>query len=367
MNVNQRVFGSVLAFGTSLTFVASTLTPGVAASSLPLLDGETVNISISASGDLLAHNSLYSQAKTANGYDFSPMLAPLAGSLQADIDICHLETPLTTSTPSNYPVFATPHQLAAAIRKTGWEGCSVASNHSLDRGVDGVITTLDVMRGQGLKTAGTRKTENGTSIAWYSVKGRSVAHLAYTYGFNGFTLPSDMPWLVNKINAKSIIAAAARARKAGADLIVVSMHWGNEYQSEPSSYQTSLARTLTASPNIDAIIGHHAHVIQKTVRIHGKPVVYGLGNLWSGQGPWADQARGQHGAIVTLNFAVTDGSSAFSSGSFIPTLVRRGTWVVRDARLVKSQDSTAEACRAIKDASAYLSQVLSGPTTCPKV
>ncbi|MEY2634225.1 MAG: hypothetical protein RIS75_165 [Actinomycetota bacterium] len=364
----HRIFAStIVTLGLSLAVFPSSLSPSEAANGLPSLDAGPVTISISASGDLLAHNTLYTQAKTASGYDFTPMLSPLSGLLTSDIDICHLETPLTTSTPSNYPIFATPHQLAAAIRKAGWEGCSVASNHSLDRGVKGVITTLDQMKAQGLKTAGTRKTEKGSSIAWYAVKGRTVAQLAYTYGFNGLTPPADKPWLVNKINAKSIIAAAKRARGEGADLIVVSLHWGNEYQSNPSSFQTSIARTLTKSPYIDAIIGHHAHVIQKTVRLNGKPVVYGLGNLWSGQGPWADQSRGQHGVIVTLNFAVSEGSSEFSSGSYVPTLVRRGTWVVRDARLVKSADSVLEACRSIKDAAAYLSQVLSGPTTCPKV
>lgn len=364
----HRIFAStIVTLGLSLAVFPSALSPSEAANGLPSLDAGPVTISISASGDLLAHNTLYLRAKTSTGYDFSPMLSPLSGLLKSDIDICHLETPLTTSTPSNYPVFATPHQLASAIRKTGWDGCSVASNHSLDRGVKGVFTTLDQLKAQGLKTAGTRKTENGTSIAWYEVKGRTVAHLAYTYGFNGLQPPADKPWLVNKINNNSIIAAAKRARTQGGDLIVVSLHWGNEYQSTPSSYQTSIAKTLTASPYIDGIIGHHAHVIQKAVKLNGKPVLYGLGNLWSGQGPWADQPRGQHGVIVTLNFAVSDGASTFSSGSYVPTLVRSGTWVVRDARTVKSANSVIEACKSIKDSAAYLSQLLSGPTSCPKV
>ena len=323
------------------------------------------SISISASGDLLAHNTLYQRAAVAGGYNFAPLLDGLKPLLTADLNICHLETPLTTGTPRNYPSFATPFQLASAIKAVGFDGCSVASNHSLDRGSAGVFTTLEKMHKVGLKTAGTRKSLKDTNVAWYLIKGVKIAQLAYAYGFNGMSPPKDMPWLVNKINTNKILRDAARARSQGAKLIIVSLHWGTEYSDQPNSMQLTIADALTKSPNIDAIIGHHAHVIEYAKIINGKPVIFGLGNLWSGQGPWAHQPKGQHGVIVKLNFKVSTSGVVFSGGSYIPTLTLGTSWTVGAATSVRRADAKAEACRSIKDSAAHLSQVLSGPTKCP--
>lgn len=324
-------------------------------------------VSISASGDLLAHNTLYRTAQTASGYDFTPMLAPLARLLTADVDICHLETPLYKGTPSSYPVFGTPTSLADAIAATGWEGCSVASNHSLDKGVAGVVTTYRELRRRGLQTAGTRPTKGDSAIAWYTTaNGVKVAQLAYSYGFNGFQPPVDQPNLVNKIRLGAILSAARWAREHGADLVVVSLHWGTEYSDTPNSWQRDLAKALTASPNIDAIIGHHSHVLQTAGLVNGKPVIYGLGNLWSGQGPWADQPYGQHGAIVKLTFEVSESGTKFVSGSYQPTLALYRSWKVKAATRVTESGQSAEACRAIKNAAEHLGSVLVGPRACPK-
>ena len=105
----------------------------------------TETITISASGDILVHNTQFWKAQTDSGYDFSTMLKPLSRLLTSDINICHLETPLTTGAPANYPRFATPYQLAENLKAVGFDGCSVASNHSLDGGLTAVKTTLNKM------------------------------------------------------------------------------------------------------------------------------------------------------------------------------------------------------------------------------
>ncbi len=327
----------------------------------------TKTVSISGSGDVLAHSRQYNVAWNGKTYDFTDQFIKLQKLLTADVNICHLETPLTKGTPSGYPVFSTPPSLAPALKLAGWDGCSLASNHSYDKGRDGVLSTLKFMKEAGLVTAGAKAKASDSTTGWYTTdQGVKVAQLSYSWGFNGMPVPSDAPWSVNKIKPRRIIAEAKQAKKDGADVVIVSMHWGNEYWLNPSDWQKSQAKTLTASPYIDGIIGHHPHVIQAAEIINGKPVLYSTGNIWSGQGPWADLPRGQHGVVVTLNFEITDGEVTYTGGSFVPTLTMNWTWVVKDARDVDRPDQIAEACRAFKDAAEFLYPVLDGPTKCPK-
>ncbi|MFM7088041.1 MAG: CapA family protein, partial [Candidatus Paceibacterota bacterium] len=81
-------------------------------------------ITLSFSGDILTHKALYDKARTKTGYNFTPLLKELTPFLKNDVDICHLETPITYGVPRSYPVFATPHQIVKAIKDVGFEGCS---------------------------------------------------------------------------------------------------------------------------------------------------------------------------------------------------------------------------------------------------
>ena len=273
------------------------------------LDSQTITISVS--GDLLVHHSLYEYALKAGGgkrYDFYSQLAPIKPLLKADINICHLETPLTSGEPSSYPVFSTPDSLARTIKSVGWDGCSLASNHSLDQGELGVYHTINSMQKAGLITSGTRlkqpeRGELDTAIGWYEIYSDiQVAHLSYSFSTNG--IKPKYTWLVNSpISTKAIIKDARKAKRYGADIVIVSIHAGTEYSITPNSQQLKIAQALTENSFIDAVVGHHSHVVQDAVIINGKPVIYGLGNLWSGQGLWSDRATSQFGALVTLKFS----------------------------------------------------------------
>ena len=266
-------------------------------------------ITISVSGDLLVHHSLYEQALKAGGdkYDFRNQLTAVKPLLNADLNICHLETPLTAGEPKTYPIFATPDSLATAIKATGWDGCSAASNHSLDQGEAGIYHTIKTMRAAGLTVAGIRNREPkhrraDNAIGWHEPKpGIMLAHLAYTWSTNGIKPKYD--WLVNSpISTNTIIKDAQAAKRHGADLVLVSIHAGNEYNSTPTGFQRYIAQTILANAAVDAMVGHHAHVVQDAEIINGKPAGYGLGNFWSGQGSWSDQTASQAGALVTLKF-----------------------------------------------------------------
>lgn len=345
----------------ALVVLLVVLTPFV---SLPSATGtNTETITISASGDVLVHSTLYGAARTESGYNFYPLLRNLRPQLQTGVDICHLETPLTAKAPANYPVFATPREVAKALKQIGFEGCSVASNHTLDRGVLGIKATLRFMQAVGLKTAGTRAQPTDTAVGWYETAGgNQIAQLAYTYSYNGFQMPAGQEWRSNLIDPKAIKQAALAARSAGAELVIVSMHWGNEYQSTPSSEQIRIAKILTRSPNIDAIIGHHAHVIQPADLINGKPVLYGLGNLWSGQGPWADMPTGHHGVIAKLNFQISENAATFMDGEFIPTITSNSDWKIQLAEPLMTTSSAA--CASVLNSAEKLGALLAGPMRC---
>ncbi|MGW8982942.1 CapA family protein [Streptomyces parvus] len=275
-----------------------------------------------AAGDVLPHSSVIDQAAVdagGAGYDFAPMLAGVAPVVSgADLAFCHMETvygkeggPYT-----GYPNFKSPPEIATALRTTGFDSCSTASNHTLDDGAEGVRRTLDALDGAGVRHAGSARTAaeaaRPTILPAGPGKGAAkVAHLAYTYGTNDIPLPADRPWTVNVTDERKIIEEARAARRAGADVVVLSAHWGTEWQDEPDAGQLDLAERLTAStdrgrPDIDLIIGTHAHVPQAYEKVNGTWVVYGMGDQIAGDMinyEGAQDPRGNQGSMGRFTFA----------------------------------------------------------------
>lgn len=287
---------------------------------------------VAATGDFLLHTRVIENAAAnsgGTGHDFGPMLAEIAPMISAaDLAICHMETPLSidNSVIADYPIFSAPWEIARDAVAAGYDGCSTASNHSLDQGARGVFETLEVFERQGLGQSGmARSPEEAATPPIYEAAGVAVGHLSYTYGLNGMPLPE--PWMANLIDVDRILADARAIRERGAEVVVVSMHWGNEYQHEPSPVQVEQANALLASPDINAIIGDHVHVVQPIDRIGGKPVLYGLGNSLSNQ---TDPANRRDGTIVYLTFT-EDAPGVFSVDriAYTPTWVHYPGTIIR--------------------------------------
>jgi len=274
----------------------------------------------------------------------------------ADLAICHLETPLSrdNSDLSGYPQFNVPFQLAAALADAGYDGCSTASNHAFDAHADGVAATLLQLDRVGLGHAGTARTAEEAATPWrYRVKGVTVGHLSYTFGLNGAVLPAHQPWLVNLIDANRILADAQAARAAGAEFLVVSLHWGVEYRSSPSDGQSVLAHQLLPSPDIDLIVGHHAHVVQPVERIGAEYVAYGLGNFLSNQSAACCTASAQDGVIIEVRVteSVERGSFTVDGVTFAPTWVDRRDFRIVPVALALADPNLGSDLRAELDAS----------------
>ncbi|UFU04190.1 CapA family protein [Ruania suaedae] len=258
---------------------------------------EDAEFTIGAAGDVLPHDTPIREARTGEGYDFTPMLeATREWSTGVDLALCNMEVPLALpgEEPTGYPLFGAPGELPANLADLGWDGCSTGTNHSLDRGYDNLVHTLDVFDEVGLGHAGSARSDaEAATPQLYRLErgGRTVtvAQLGGTYGTNGLPIPDDAPWAVSLLDADALVDQARAARQEGADLVVATLHWGMEYQSAPNADQRALAEELAASGEIDLIIGNHPHVPQPYELLDGGPdgsgmwVAWSLGNFISNQ------------------------------------------------------------------------------------
>ncbi|WP_404953712.1 CapA family protein [Streptomyces sp. 147326] len=271
-----------------------------------------------ASGDVLPHTSVIQRASNdagGDGYDFRPMFSGVRPVVSAaDLALCHMETIYGEEGGpfSGYPAFKSPPEVADGLKDAGYDGCSTASNHTLDDGAAGLRRTLDRFDKVGLKHSGSARTAaEAATVTTYTAGSAKVAHLAYTYDTNGYPLPEGQPWAVNLMKQDKIIADARAARKAGADVVLVSVHWGTEWQTEPDETQLSLGKALTASqtggrPDIDMILGTHAHIPQPYEKVNGTWIIYGMGDQVAGEMfnyTGARDMRGNYGSIGRFTFA----------------------------------------------------------------
>jgi poly-gamma-glutamate synthesis protein (capsule biosynthesis protein) len=166
---------------------------------------------------------------------------------------------------------------------------------------------------------------------------------------NGIPLPAGKPWIVNIIDVDTMLADAAALKAAGAEIVVMSVHWGAEYQAQPTPYQLDLANRLLASPNIDLILGDHVHVVQPTQKIGDKYVVYGMGNFLSNQSSAAGLiASSQDGSLYSFDFTEQpDGRFVATAGRYTPTFVSRPGYVIIPAGPETNNDSFLRTVEAV--------------------
>jgi len=288
-------------------------------------------------GDLLPHGAVQrAGAEHADpGWDFTPLFAEVRPLIEgADLAICHLESPISIddSNLSGYPMFNAPRAFAEAARDVGYDGCSLASNHSFDRGAQGAINTITVMREIGLPYAGQAASEEeDLAPVLYRVNDIVIAHISATYSLNGFQMPADRQYLVDLIDPEAIVQEARIAKEAGAEFVVVSLHWGAEYRHEPIQSQIDWLDAILPTEEVDLVVGHHAHVVQPIDKVGDEWVVFGVGNFLSNQSANCCVAASQDGMIATIELRENDAGEIEAIGvHYIPTWVDRGDgYVIR--------------------------------------
>ncbi|WP_141995146.1 CapA family protein [Bacillus sp. B4EP4a] len=257
----------------------------------PVPEQKVTAATIGAVGDILIHDRVYKPARKSNGsYDFNPMfrfVKPYLG--KTDITVANQETMIGGKEIglSSYPSFNSPVEVGDALKENGVDLVTIANNHTLDRGEKAILNALNHWNSIGMPYTGAyQSSEDQKIIRILKRNDITFSFLSYTYGTNGIPVPEGKPHLVNLIDTTRIQAEVKEAEKVS-DVVVVSLHFGKEYERLPNDEQEQLAQT-TANAGADIIIGHHPHVLQPVswlTKPNGERafVAYSLGNFLSGQ------------------------------------------------------------------------------------
>lgn len=300
-------------------------------------------IVIAAVGDIMMPMSIQrAVARNKDNYDL--LFEKIAPDLtSADIVFANLETPVDhKAAVSGYPKFNARPGLLTALRKAGVGIVSVANNHALDRGADGLKRTLDNIEAAGLRFTGAGRTKaEAGKAANAAVRGVSVAFLAYTYDTNE-GLPrkrKDAPGVnILKTGSEADLARALEAvgkERASADLVVVSLHWSDEYRTVPTPWQRKVAGALIGA-GADVVLGHHPHVLQPVESYAAQDgrqglIAFSLGNFIATQNYGVSNRNRTHaralrgdGIILTIFAVKENGKTSVKRVEFLPI------WTLRD-------------------------------------
>lgn len=303
------------------------------------VDESTVDIRISAVGDIMVHGDQIESAydSETDSYEFRSSFEEIEPYIQeADLAIANLETTLRGPEEpySGYPIFNAPDEIIDALDFAGFDTVITANNHSLDTGEAGLNRTLDVINEKDLTPVGTYQDEPSSRVVYKEVGGIQIALLAYTEMVNQvgdfqYTDQELYP-MINLMQEERMLSDIEEAQD-NADIILAYMHWGEEYQSEPNELQISYANLL-AGNGVDLILGSHPHVIQPTEIIendeHEAFVAYSLGNFISNQRVETlgeERAPTEDGVIVNIDIQKDKetNETTIKGVDYIPTWVYR--------------------------------------------
>ncbi len=243
-----------------------------------LFEPDLRSVKLLTAGGIFPHIPQIEQAHTGDGiYDFSPsfeFIAPLFS--KSDIVVVNLETSqagpdisfLGTRGYTGFPLFNAPQELSVALRDAGVDLIALSNNHALDRGYEGLLTTIDHLHSIGLKSFGAYKTQQERDrILIVGRNGINIAFIGYTFSTNGIPVPEGHEYCINYApgfnDLTEIITDIQRARAQGADFVAVFPHWGeDEYSQEPHPQRLREVAAELAAAGADLIIGGHPKFVQ---------------------------------------------------------------------------------------------------------
>ena len=313
---------------------------------------DPVSITILGAGDNLIHDGIYKQANQrtgGSGYDFKPVYEHVKPLIQsADIAVINQETVLAGKIAqlSGYPMFNSPTEVGDALTDLGFDVVNHANNHLLDKGVKGINATLDYWDTQkNVSVVGAyRDEEDLQNIRIVESKGIKTAHLGFAEMTNGLSFPADSDVRMVYTSETDKIEKLIKKAKSMADVVVVSVHWGNENTFTLTENQTTLAQNMVEW-GADIIFGNHAHVVQKldvlTRESDGAkcPVIYAMGNFVSAQAYGLNMVSGLLSVTVTKDFETN--KTTFTSMKFTPIVTQYESGY-RNIRVYPLSEYTAE-------------------------
>lgn len=287
-------------------------------------DGDTV-LTLLFTGDIMGHDGQLASARNNSDgtYDYEPVFTHIAPYISAvDVATGNLEVTLGGPPYSGYPAFCSPDELAVACLNAGFDVLGTANNHSADRGTKGIFRTVRVLDSLGIRHTGTWISPGERDIIsplMICRKSLRIALLASTYGTNGIVV--QPPATVAYIDTVRAAADIRRAEWLDADLTVMFIHWGIEYDTLPSPEQKKTAAALLRA-GADVIIGSHPHVVQPVTAETDtsgirNPVVWSMGNFVSNQ-----RARRRDGGLmIRLDIIANHEAPVITDAGYVLTWV----------------------------------------------
>ena len=275
---------------------------------------ETKKMSLVAVGDCLIHGAVYIDARVGNNsYDFSGMIENIK-PLISDYDLKYYNQETIIGGKalgvSHYPRFNSPEEIGDNMVDLGFNLVSLANNHSLDKDEKGILNSNEYWKSKNVITAGTYSSwEERNDIKVYEQNGIKYAFLAYTTTTNGLSMPKEKEYLLNVYSEKQAKEDIDKI-KDKVDVIIVSMHWGEEYVFDPTEGEKEIAKYLS-SLGVNLIIGSHPHVVQPVGYVNDTLVIYSLGNFLSGQRPMGIDKT--IGLMVGMDIVVNDSKVTFEN------------------------------------------------------
>ena len=242
------------------------------------------SLSLVMVGDVLIHEAVFKDALTSDGtYDFNSMFEYVKPILDGyDLKYCNQESIIGGKSLgiSGYPNFNSPDEIGDTVVDLGFNLVGLANNHAFDKGESAINYSVNYWKKyDDVITAGSYLSDaDRNDLKIYEKNGIKYAFLAYTTSLNGNKLSKD--YLVNLYDKDKVKIDIEKV--SSADLIIVAMHWGNEYTNTPTNSQKEIAEYL-ANLGVDLIIGTHPHVVQPITYIGDTLVIYSLGNFISNQ------------------------------------------------------------------------------------
>ena len=251
-------------------------------------ENEVYELSLLATGDALIHNAVFWEYATGNKntgpYNFDGALDYVRDIVsEYDIAYYNQETPIAGGTPSGYPRFSTPSEFGDAMIKAGFNMISTATNHTIDKGENGIINFYNYLKSKdNIVYNGIADSEEARNNFIIGEKNNiTYTMLSYTTSTNGLPVPEGKDYLLNVYDAEQVKKDIEAVRDK-VDVLIVAMHWGVEYATNPNDSQKEIAEYL-ADLGVDIIIGCHPHVLQPITWIDDTLVMYSLGNFISNQ------------------------------------------------------------------------------------
>jgi poly-gamma-glutamate synthesis protein (capsule biosynthesis protein) len=298
-----------------------------------VLEDSVLTATLCFVGDLMCHSTQFNYAKVdADSFDFTGVYKEVRKYLAAaDLTVGNLETVIAGQKKgySGYPYFNAPEDFVYALKDAGFDLLVTANNHALDQGWEGIKRTIEVIDENKIHHTGTFiSQEDRDSLRIFQINSIKIAILAYSENTNGLPIPKEKDFVINLIDEELIKKDIIKTRSKNVDIVLVYLHYGPEYNREPSEYQKNIVDKIIEL-GADIIIGGHPHVIQpfdffktNNTKLDSGFVAYSLGNFISNQ-RWR---YSDAGVIINIEISkniLTD-SIYINEVNYLPTWVFKG-------------------------------------------